>query len=86
MLYFGYILLQPLYCYTMTSFLFTDFSLDKFMEVSGISDLKEFGVSQLLEYLGVSQYLQQCDRTSIPYKTSVNGWNNGMISFYKYNF
>ena len=56
------------------------------MEESGISDLKEFGVSQLLEFLGVSQYLQQCDRTSIPYKTSVNGWNNGMISVYKYNF
>jgi recombinational DNA repair protein (RecF pathway) len=56
------------------------------MKESGISDLTEIGVSQLLEYLGVSQYLQQCDRTHVPYKTAINGWNNGTISFYNFYF
>ncbi|VDI38368.1 Hypothetical predicted protein [Mytilus galloprovincialis] len=53
-----------------------DFSLSEFLSDSGLSTFDSFAVSNLMDYLGVSEYLltEQCNMTQLPYNFSVNGW------------
>ncbi|VDI06314.1 Hypothetical predicted protein [Mytilus galloprovincialis] len=54
------------------------FSLATFLTSEGLTTLTDPVISQLSEDLGLSTYLNSptCDRSALPYKPKVNGWNN----------
>lgn len=63
------------------------FSLATFLTSEGLTTLTDPVISQLSEDLGLSTYLNSptCDRSALPYKPKVNGWNNGRLSEKKKN-
>ncbi|XP_063420822.1 uncharacterized protein LOC134706043 [Mytilus trossulus] len=65
-------------CNWNKGFKISDFSISKYMLDNGLTWLNQMAVSEVLESLGVSQYLKSpsCDRHSTPYTVNSKGWLN----------
>jgi len=80
-------LIRPcsIYRLTMTLLYFLAFSPTNFLENSGLTvsdNIEDIILSQVLEKMGVTDYLQnpQCDL--MDYTDTVGGWKNGQIMLY----